>query len=80
MEDYTAGRTRLRATRSARAYVLVTSHVSNPVYVVYNIYGLMSKVQLNGNLRDKDNLSTKDKCLTPSVSIVWRFHCTLNIG
>ena len=34
-----------------------------------------SKVQLNGNLRDKDNLSTKDKCLTPSVSIVRRFHC-----
>ena len=27
-------------------------------------------MQLNGNLRDKDNLSTKDKCLTPSASVV----------
>ena len=30
----------LKATWIARTGVLVTSHVSNPVYVVYIIYGL----------------------------------------
>ena len=36
---------------------------------------MRSKVQFNGTLRDKDNLSTKDKCPAPNVSVIRRFHC-----
>ena len=27
------------------------------------------------NLRDRDDLSTRDKIIGPLVSLVWRFHC-----
>ena len=38
---------------------------------------LGGKIHFNGNLRDKDNLPTKDSGSAPNVSVVQRFHCTL---
>ena len=52
-------------------------HKNAAGHVSQSIRNLMiERHGLLANLRDRDNLSTVDKTPTPSVSVVWRFHCT----
>ena len=37
-------------------------------------------IRLKGNLREEDNLSTRDKWHVPNVSFVWRFYCKFQCG